>query len=36
MIDSFSKPERKDRVGDSHGGVILYVKDFIFISAVLT
>ena len=30
MIDSFSKPERKDRVGDSHGGVILYVKDFIF------
>ena len=23
----YHKPERKDRVGDSHGGVILYVKD---------
>ena len=23
---SFNKPERKDRIGDSHGGVILYVK----------
>ena len=24
---SYHPPERKDRVGDSHGGVILYVKD---------
>ena len=23
---SFNKPERKNRIGDSHGGVILYVK----------
>ena len=23
---SFNKPERKDRIGDSHGGVMLYVK----------
>lgn len=26
MVESFSQPKRKDRVGDSHGGVILYVK----------
>ena len=26
-IQLYHKPERKDRVGDSHGGVILYVKD---------
>ena len=26
-IQSFNKPERKDRVGDSHGGVLVYVKD---------
>ncbi|MEW8547259.1 MAG: endonuclease/exonuclease/phosphatase family protein, partial [Candidatus Thiodiazotropha sp.] len=24
---SYHPPERKDRVGDSHGGVVLYVKD---------
>ena len=24
---SYNKPERKDRVGDNHGGVILYVKE---------
>ena len=27
MIQSFNKPERKDRPGDSHGGVMLYVKE---------
>ena len=26
-IQSFNKPERKDRVGNSHGGVLVYVKD---------
>ena len=26
-IDSYRIPERKDRPGDSHGGVILYVKN---------
>ena len=26
-LQSFNSPERKDRVGDSHGGVITYVKD---------
>ena len=26
-LQLYHKPERKDRVGDSHGGVILYVKD---------
>ena len=25
-IQSFNKPERKDRVGDSHGGVLVYVN----------
>lgn len=28
-IASFNEPERKDRVGDSHGGVIIYIKDCI-------
>ncbi len=27
LLDSFQPPERKDRVGDSHGGVLLYIKD---------
>ena len=27
MLQSFSKPERKDRRGDSHGEVMLYVKE---------
>ena len=27
MLQSFNKPERKDRPGDSHGGVMLYVKE---------
>ena len=26
-IQPFNKPERKDRVGDSHGGVLIYVKE---------
>ena len=26
-LQLYLKPERKDRVGDSHGGVILYIKD---------
>ena len=26
-LQSFNSPERKDRVGDSHGGVIIYVKE---------
>ena len=30
MIESFRKPERKDRVGDRHGGVIIYVKESLF------
>ena len=30
LIQSFREPERKDRQGDSHGGVMIYVKDFIY------
>ena len=30
MAESFSQPERKDRVGDNHGGVILYFKDYLY------
>ena len=30
LIESFSQSERKDRVGDRHGGVIIYVKDSLF------
>ena len=26
----YNKPERKDRVGDSHGGVMLYVKETLY------
>ena len=26
QLDSFRQPERKDTMGDSHGGVIIYVK----------
>ena len=29
LIESFNNPERKDRVNDRHGGVILYVKEAI-------
>ncbi|MEW8547336.1 MAG: endonuclease/exonuclease/phosphatase family protein, partial [Candidatus Thiodiazotropha sp.] len=27
---SYNKPERKDRVGDNHGGVMLYVKEALY------
>ena len=27
ILQSYNKPERKDRVGDSHVGVILYIKE---------
>ena len=27
LLQSYNRPERKDRVGDSHGGVILYIKE---------
>ena len=27
LLDSFNKPERKDRPADSHGGVMVYVKE---------
>ena len=27
LLDSFNKPERKDRQADSHGGVMVYVKE---------
>ncbi len=27
LLNSYQSPERKDRHGDSHGGVMLYVKD---------
>lgn len=30
MLQSYSTPERKDRPGDPHGGVMIYVKDGIF------
>ena len=26
MLQSYSAPERKDRPGDPHGGVVIYVK----------
>lgn len=29
ILHSFHKPERKDRIGDSHGGVIVYIKDIL-------
>lgn len=29
-MQSFYPPERKDRAGDSHGGVMLYVKDSLY------
>lgn len=29
-LQLFQTPERKDRVGDSHGGVMIYVRDSIF------
>ena len=27
LLHSFNTPERNDRTGDNHGGVIIYVKD---------
>ena len=30
LFQTFNKPERKDRTGDSHGGVMLYVKENIY------
>ena len=30
MLESYNKTGRKDRVGDPHGGVMLYVKETIF------
>ena len=27
LLQSYNRPERKNRVGDSHGGVILYIKE---------
>ena len=30
MLESYNKPEHKDRVGDYHGGVMLYVKETLF------
>ena len=24
---AFNRPERQDRVGDSHGGVMIYIKE---------
>ncbi|MCG7870185.1 MAG: hypothetical protein JAY74_27935 [Candidatus Thiodiazotropha taylori] len=30
LLESYNQPERKDRVGDNHGGVILYVKETLF------
>lgn len=30
LLQSYNKPERKDRVGDNHGGVMVYVKNGIY------
>ena len=30
LIPEFMPPERKDRLGDRHGGVMIYVKDTLF------
>ena len=27
LLDSYCEPERKDRPGDSHGGIMIYIKD---------
>lgn len=29
LLHSYNTPERKDRAGDNHGGVMIYVKDFL-------
>ncbi len=30
LLKNFKSPERKDRTGDRHGGVILYIRDTLF------
>ncbi len=30
QVQNFKNPERKDRVGDRHGGVIVYIRDSLF------
>lgn len=30
LLQSYNKPERKDRVGGNHGGVMVYVKNGIY------
>ena len=30
LLHSYKTPERKDRAGDNHGGVIIYVKDSLY------
>ena len=27
LLDSYCEPERKDRPGDSHGGIMIYIKE---------
>ena len=36
MPESYNQPEHKDRVGNCHGGLILYVKELYSISAEVT
>ena len=31
LIPSYREPVRKDRIGDNHGGVMIYVKNSIII-----
>ena len=35
MLQSYNRPEHKDRVDDNHGGIMLYVKETYFTSVVL-
>ncbi|MEW8092476.1 MAG: hypothetical protein AB2784_22960, partial [Candidatus Thiodiazotropha endolucinida] len=30
LLESYCEPERKDRPGDSHGGIMIYIKEGIF------
>ena len=36
IIHSYNTPERRDRVGDAHGGVMIYVKNVFITNAVTT
>ena len=36
LLQSYNKPERKDRPGDSHGGVMLYVKEGLHYNVAMT